>query len=242
MFLLPFLAALVLAKQTPKPKGHWTSTCTSETTHECHRRINPNTCANVGGNGVFECQTIKVCGADLDQGVYQFTFGKTGSFAYQTFEVDSEIAVWVGVWDCFCPGDAFQLYVDDIPVNLGKQGKAALVEQGGRPLQPFCRPPLFSDSPLKCFVNHEFGDALDPGHFAGDQYLLEPGQHTITIQVIQSPFNAGSAFISFKAGGCLDNAEEPCCGFVGCNFWTILQPDTTCPRECGGGRRGCGRY
>lgn len=77
----------------------------------------------------------------------------------------------VRITDDFCPGDRFRIYDNDVSL-----GETSDVETGG----------CVEQGPDAAFAN--------PAYSSGS-FLLGPGSHSITIQVIANPFSGGRGYI-----------------------------------------------
>jgi len=106
---------------------------------------------------------------------WSFEFGETGSAASRTFVFESAVTTKVLVTDVFCAGDAFMLANNNVEL-----GSTLTV-------------------PTSCYTN-----TPDPSVAANNigwshgEFFLSPGQHSISIWAIRSPFGAGTGAIKVE--------------------------------------------
>lgn len=121
---------------------------------------------------------------DVDGATKAFHFTTSYGWAYESFRFTSAMSTFLFVWDCFCAGDAFRIYDNGV----------AILDVNPDP-NDFDDCNIRIDYPLFCFEAALFGQQL----FAGNSTILPPGEHNLTIAILESPFSSGSAFLTIKS-------------------------------------------
>lgn len=110
----------------------------------------------------------------VDGGLYAFNFGEAGVPVPLSFEFFSKQSIIVSVFDCYCSGDDFFLYLDgQLFYNTGSPPGNCL---------------YYSDDPYVCYNQiGGFWSRMDP--------LVPAGRHNVTIAPYKSPNGKGTAFL-----------------------------------------------
>jgi len=115
-----------------------------------------------------------------------FYFGDIGSWALQSFYYTSYKYTIVTFTDCFCSGDDFHIYIDEV-FYTGSEFGADLSDG-------VCAG--YADTVQECLNNPYMAkpgiDSLDP---------IDPGFHNITILTVSSPSGFGKAFVAVMSIG-----------------------------------------
>lgn len=133
----------------------------------------------------------------VDNGIpTSFNFGETGTFVNETFAVvvSPNTNVYLLVWDCYCPGDRFQIY--DQNNNLLGVTNICETSSNGIPVDQTCKQEVYADNAQTCLnspVHCRTG--LYSDNPAVNLMTLMPGVYNLTIKVEVSYANIGSAFI-----------------------------------------------
>lgn len=157
-----------------------------------------------------------------DAGVYEFEFGKTGTFAYQSFVTESPFVTFFEVWDCFCGGDDFVVYVD---------GRKAFEAYGDEDNNCY----NWASEPAFCLVNSQY---------AYGYTFIMPGAHNITVGIRSSPYGSGTGYGALTSVCQIGEYVEQCCwptalfdfdgsdGVGYCNYRTILNSCDNGSSDC----------
>lgn len=151
----------------------------------------------------FEFQDVHVI---PNRGIYAFNFGETSIPIKSTFSFFAIVPTLLSTWDCYCRGDAFDIFDNNEYIDQTNFGNNAI---------PACY--YYSKDPQYCY-----NQAILQNEWLFAQTALSAGPHNITYVPFLSPFGSGTAFL--RVGDlCIDagnaNALVPCCQFDGiCSF------------------------
>lgn len=160
---------------------------------DCHRRRGCGCCHRKKSED-FEYKEVKI---KPSVGIYTFNFGKASFPIKQTFTFFGVKELLLTVWDCFCSGDSFNVF--DNQVYLGQTSSGPI---GGSPCDSF------SSDPKECLTA-----AINDSEYNWGSWILIPGKHNITFVPYLSPFGKGSAFLRLDQGcpGTVPDTVVPCC-------------------------------
>lgn len=143
-----------------------------------------------------------------DIGIYEFDFGKTGTWAYQSFLIDTPLVTLLEIWDCFCTGDDFIVYING-------QRKVEVWGDGDKECQDW------SNDPVYCWSQ---GNALWGYGFT----YLTGGRFNVTVGVRNSPYGKGTGYLSLTSVCQEGQGVGQCCGMQSanptgmCNYRTVV--------------------
>lgn len=141
-----------------------------------------------------------------NRGIYAFNFGAASLPIKTTFSFFATTLTLLSTWDCYCRGDAFDIFDNNEYIDQTNFGNNAI---------PACY--YYSKDPRYCY-----NQAVLNNEWLFAQTSLRPGPHNITYVPFLSPFGEGTAFL--RVGDlCVDannsDALVPCCQFEGvCSF------------------------
>lgn len=117
--------------------------------------------------------------------VHPFGFGASGTLAYQTFffyTPATPSTIVLAVWDCYCPGDRFDAYLNDqyaFSTTSGCSNRTAYSPNSCTPYQA---------DPVGCLTSNVF--------CVGQQNLTSSRYYNLTIRVAESYYGVGIGYIS----------------------------------------------
>ena len=150
--------------------------------------------ASATGNGpslkIAKIEGVSVASVPLGYDTWSpFNWGSgVPAAADPTFEFSSAVPSRVIVTDGYNPGDQFR--VSD---NLGVLGVTST------PSAPVAFPPFWTEDPNEALAQCEYSRGC---------FDLAPGDHEISIEAIQNPWDYGHGFLRIEEGTC--PAEIPC--------------------------------
>lgn len=151
-------------------------------------------------------------------GIYAFNFGKTAVPIKQTFTFFATQQLLLTVWDCFCSGDSFNVF--DNQVFLGSTARGPIE---GKPCD------YYSCEPKECLT-----EAINLGHFYWYSWTLLPGKHNVTMIPYLSPYGKGTAFLRLDKGCPQTNINDPlvpCCfQTFSCSYQILNNPCKSCDK------------
>lgn len=119
----------------------------------------------------------------VGSGFYPFDFGATGSLVDTKFKLSTSEMTVISAWDCFCPGDAFEILVDGRLASELK-GDCLSIPEG------VCDPQTTVMQPLSCAR-----EALSGRSSYCYARTIVPKSAEISIRVKQSILGSGTGFI-----------------------------------------------
>ena len=150
--------------------------------------------ASASGNGpslkIAKIEGISVASVPLGYDTWAPFSWESGvpAVADPTFEFSNAVPVRLIVTDAFHPGDQFRLYD-----NLGVLGVTS------PPVAPVAFPPYYTT---------DADEALAQCEYSRGCFDVGAGDHEISVETIQNPWDYGTAFLRIEEGTC--PAELPC--------------------------------
>lgn len=185
---------------------------------ECHRRHGHH---HRDWNNWCENTHVRI---EVGKGYYPFLFGNAGTNVHFDFHYYSAYPTILSVFDCFCPGDFFQYYDNNIYVGDTSNGVsycqafAECFNCEDPDAVPECNDCDIETNPTVCYDHSIGGDSCEYT-FCGSTAILLPGYHNISLQTLTSCFSAGTAFIRVDKACVTPDGDwfERCCDLgIGC--------------------------